>query len=156
MENDSVKELIRSARVRGDSSIRRYNAAVVDQVAAFVCFVLGGLGLREANVSLQLGFNELTIGLSAYAWYLIYFALTEWLFSATIGKYLFSLRVRSLSLQPCTFSQSMIRTAMRIIEVNPLLLGALPAILMIKFTRRGQRLGEILSGTIVIPAETSP
>jgi uncharacterized RDD family membrane protein YckC len=156
MESDSVKELIRSARVRGDSSIRRYNAAVVDQVAAFACFAIGGIGLRDLNVSFRLGLSDLTIGLSAYAWYLIYFALTEWLFSTTIGKYLFSLRVRSLSLQPCTLRQAMIRTAMRMIEVNPLLLGALPAILMIKFSQRGQRFGEILSGTIVVPADTSP
>jgi len=60
-------------------------------------------------------------------------------------------RVRSLSQQPCSFWQALIRTVTRVVEVNPILFGALPAILLIKFSKRGQRFGEMLSGTIVVP-----
>jgi uncharacterized RDD family membrane protein YckC len=42
---------------------------------------------------------------------------------------------------------------MTILEVNPLLLGGLPAGLVIISTKRKQRIGDLLAGTLVVPNE---
>ena len=151
--SESIKQLIHAARFVGDRSSQRYIAAVVDQIVAYGCAFGGAISLQNAGSFLRVNFSPLIVGLSAYAWYLAYFALTEWCFSTTPGKYFFSLRIQSLSDGPCTLKQALIRTAARIVEVNPILLGALPAILFIKFSQRGQRLGDMLSGTLVVSTD---
>ncbi|MCP3963087.1 MAG: hypothetical protein GY719_35050 [bacterium] len=43
------------------------------------------------------------------------------------------------------------RTLLRVFEVNPLLFGSLPAGLLVAFTKKHQRLGDSLAGTVVVP-----
>jgi hypothetical protein len=50
----------------------------------------------------------------------------------------------------------MLRTLLRVIEVNPILLGALPAGIMLLVTKRRQRLGDLLAGTVVISNKILP
>jgi uncharacterized RDD family membrane protein YckC len=84
--------------------------------------------------------------------YLLYFLIQEAAWSNTIGKRLFGLRLCSLSGEPCGWAVASIRTATRILEVNPILLGGLPAAIVGALSKRHQRLGDILSGSIVIRA----
>jgi uncharacterized RDD family membrane protein YckC len=83
--------------------------------------------------------------------YLAYFIVLEALWSRTLGKYFQVLIVRKLDGSRCDWKASLIRGCLRIIEVNPLLLGGIPAGLVIISTKRKQRLGDILAGTVVVP-----
>ncbi len=58
--------------------------------------------------------------------------------------------VRKLNGEPCDWTAAAIRSVLRVIEVNPLLLGGLPAGLVVISTARKQRLGDILGGTVVV------
>ena len=82
--------------------------------------------------------------------YLAYFVALEALWSRTLGKYFQGLIVRKLDGGKCDWRGAFIRGGLRIVEVNPLLLGGLPAGLFVISTDRKQRLGDILAGTVVV------
>ena len=82
--------------------------------------------------------------------YLAYFAVFEALWSRTPGKALFGLQVRTVDNQPCTWPGAVIRTVLRLLEVNAFLFGALPGALAILLSKRKQRLGDRLANTVVI------
>ena len=88
--------------------------------------------------------------------HLAYFFVFEALWSRTPGKYLFGLRVCQVDGSRCTLRSAMLRTLLRVIEVNPILLGALPAGIMLLVTKRRQRLGDLLAGTVVISNKILP
>ena len=88
--------------------------------------------------------------------YLAYFFVFEALWSRTPGKYLFGLRVCQVNGSRCTLRSAMLRTLLRVIEVNPILFGALPAGIMLLVTKRKQRLGDLLAGTVVISNKIHP
>ena len=94
--------------------------------------------------------GDIPASIAALLSYLGYYFLPEWLFGTTIGKAFFALRVRQLSGDPCTVGQVAVRTLARLVEVNPLLLGAIPAGIAILATERKQRLGDLLAGTVVV------
>jgi uncharacterized RDD family membrane protein YckC len=132
----------------GKASSGRFLAAQLDHAFGMVLFLAIAMNSAE-----RLG--DAVAGASALATYLGYYFFPEWLFGTTVGKSLFGLRVRQVSGAPCTGGQAMIRTLMRLVEVNPLLLGALPAGIAVLATKRKQ-LGDLLAGTIVVAAEQSP
>jgi uncharacterized RDD family membrane protein YckC len=82
--------------------------------------------------------------------YLAYYVILEALWSRTLGKYFQGLVVRKLDGSPCDWKAALIRSIKRVIEVNPLLLGGLPAGLVIISTERKQRIGDLLAGTVVV------
>ena len=82
--------------------------------------------------------------------YLAYFIVFEALWSRTPGKYFQGLIVRRLDGSRCDWKAALIRGGLRILEVNPFLLGGIPAGLVVISTQRKQRCGDILAGTVVI------
>jgi len=58
--------------------------------------------------------------------------------------------VRKLDGSPCDWKAALIRGALRLVEVNPILLGGLPAGLAIIASARKQRIGDMLAGTLVV------
>jgi uncharacterized RDD family membrane protein YckC len=82
--------------------------------------------------------------------YLAYFIVLEALWSRTLGKYFQGLIVRKLDGTRCDWTAALIRGGLRILEVNPLLFGGIPAGLVIILTSRKQRLGDILAQTVVV------
>ena len=60
--------------------------------------------------------------------------------------------VRKLDGSRCDWKAALIRSALRLVEVNPLLLGGLPAGLVIIASERKQRIGDLLAGTLVVSA----
>ena len=82
--------------------------------------------------------------------YLTYFVILEAIWSRTVGKYVQGLVVRKLDGTPCDFRAALIRSMLRIVEVNPLLLGGIPAGLVIIASPRKQRLGDLFAGTLVV------
>ncbi|MEI7685051.1 MAG: RDD family protein, partial [Planctomycetota bacterium] len=82
--------------------------------------------------------------------YFGYFLLSEASFGNTFGKWSMGLCIRSLQGQKCTARQGVIRTLLRPFEVNPIILGALPAGAAMFFSKRRQRFGDWLAGTVVV------
>lgn len=85
-----------------------------------------------------------------FLFYLGYFVVLEALWSRTLGKFFQGLIVRKLDGTRCDLKAALIRSALRIIEVNPILFGGLPAGLVIIASQRKQRIGDLLAGTVVV------
>lgn len=126
----------------GDASKARLIAVFVDHIiAAGVMFFAMMLVPESFPVLKALGF---------FLVYLGYFVVLEALWSRTLGKFFQGLIVRKLDGSRCDWTAALIRGALRIIEVNPLLLGGLPAGLVIIASQRKQRIGDFLAGTVVV------
>ena len=80
--------------------------------------------------------------------FMLYFTLTEWLLSATPGKFLMGLRVVSDGGARPTLWASLVRNAVGLLERQPIML--IVSFPMVVFSPRRQRLGDLLSRTIVV------
>ena len=128
----------------GNAGVPRFLAAQLDHAVAIILFFTAGMSLPRYV-------GELIGGCSAFGVYIGYYFLTEWLLGATLGKLLSNLHVRQISGARCTAGQIAIRTLLRLVEVNILFLGALPAGIAVLSTKRHQRIGDLLAGTVVVP-----
>jgi uncharacterized RDD family membrane protein YckC len=126
----------------GDSSKNRMLACGLD-VSITIVLSLIAAGLVNS-------FGSVAVIAGLVLTHLVYFFLFETLWSRTPGKHFFGLRVCQSDGSPCTMRSALIRTLLRIIEVNPVLFGPLPAGIMLMVTKRKQRLGDLLAGTVVI------
>jgi uncharacterized RDD family membrane protein YckC len=122
----------------------RFLAAQIDHAFALVLFFTAAMSLADDRP-----FQILPV-VAAVGVYLAYYFLSEWLLGATPGKFIFRLRVRQTSGERCTAEQTAVRTLLRLLEVNPLLFGAIPAGIAILATKRRQRIGDLLAGTVVV------
>ena len=82
--------------------------------------------------------------------YLAYFFVPEALFARTFGKKIHKLIICDLNGKKPGVYAAFIRTLLRIIEVNPLLFGGLPAGLVLISSDRKQRVGDMLARTVVV------
>jgi uncharacterized RDD family membrane protein YckC len=73
-----------------------------------------------------------------------------WMDGRSVGKRTLGLRVVRLDGSVPHFFQYMLRWIFRIVETNPFLLYGSFSILGISFTRRAQRIGDLLGGTVVV------
>jgi uncharacterized RDD family membrane protein YckC len=129
----------------GDASKARIIAFIIDNLIACLVALLT-VGLLNSNSPMLSG-SVLTIS------YLGYFFVFESLWSRTPGKFLQGLVVRKVDGNRCDLKDHLIRTLVRILEANPVLLGGIPAGIAIFSTARKQRLGDSLAGTVVIPTK---
>ena len=127
--------------VIGDASKARVIAWFFDHLIAFALMMVA-VGLVPQDFPLV---KEVLFFLI----YLAYFVVLEALWSRTLGKFVQGLVVRKLDGSRCDWGAAVIRGILRIVEVNPLL-GILPAGLAIIFSKRKQRLGDLLAGTVVV------
>jgi len=142
--NRRASSRIKSGELIGTASSYRLFAAILDNAAATLLFFVAGMSLAtEAPV-------QVLPAVAGIGSYLGYYFLTEWLMGATPGKLLMGLCVRQVGGRRCTAGQIAIRTLLRILEVNPLICGVLPAGVAVYCTARRQRLGDWLAGTLVI------
>ena len=79
--------------------------------------------------------------------------LFEGLTGTTPGKFLFGLWVRRVDRRRCSWGQVGVRTATRLLEVNPFLFGALPAGISVLTSGRHQRIGDKWAGTVVVSGD---
>jgi uncharacterized RDD family membrane protein YckC len=128
--------------VVGDASKSRLIALFLDHFIAFALMLFVVALVPERLPVIKAAFFFLI--------YLAYFVLLEALWSRTLGKYFQGLVVRKLDGGRCDWRAALIRGGLRVVEVNPLLLGGLPAGLFVISTGRKQRLGDILAGTVVV------
>jgi uncharacterized RDD family membrane protein YckC len=130
--------------INGSKSGPRYLAAQIDYMFAAIFFFGAAMSLADDRPFQIL---PAIAGVSAY---LGYFFVSESFWGGSPGKLLFGLRVRRLTGERCSVRQIGIRTLLRLIEVNPLLLGGLPACISIVCTQRRQRIGDLLAGSVVV------
>lgn len=131
---------------RYDTSIvvRRWGATLVDVV------VLGAL----AFAVFALPEAAQTWGLAAWAVVLLlYFVLLELRFGATPGKLVARVRVVGADGRRPTLRQTFLRTLLRLLEVNPFLMGGIPAGIVVLASKKRQRLGDMAAGTFVLRRE---
>ena len=126
----------------GDIISRRREATLADcivvYVAAITCLHLAGTASDTVKAVICI------VVVSSY--YLLFEGLT----GVTVGKLALGIRVVSDNGERPSFLQGVVRTAFRLIEVNPLLLGGLPAFLIVSASKNKQRLGDKLAGTYVV------
>jgi uncharacterized RDD family membrane protein YckC len=124
-------------------SLPRYIAALVDWALQMPLGVLVIKSLPASWAVLQL---PLVVVI-----FLGYFLLFEGLFGRTPGKLLTGLVVVQFDGRKCTWRQAWTRTYWRLLEVNPLLLGAIPAAIAVVRSPYHQRLGDHFAKTLVVP-----
>ncbi|HBV63414.1 MAG TPA: hypothetical protein DEF45_10375 [Rhodopirellula sp.] len=125
------------------TTIRRHVAAVGDNVLAILFSVLIAKQFPDSVFGLQV--------IAMVASYLGYYLIFEAVFCTTPGKYLTGLTIRNFDGGSCSFRQTLVRTVCRLVEVNPFVLGGLPAAASILWSRDKQRLGDKLARTVVVP-----
>ena len=126
----------------GDASKARLIAVFIDHFIAFALMLLAVAFVPESLPVLK--------GVFFFVIYLAYFVVLEAIWSRTLGKFFQGLVVRKLDGSPCDWTAALIRGGLRVFEVNPLLLGGLPAGLVIIASQRKQRIGDLLAGTVVV------
>jgi uncharacterized RDD family membrane protein YckC len=126
----------------------RYFAATIDQLLAMIVGFVAAVQLAPYGTVA----SWTALGLAYYG----YFFLSELLLGNTFGKWSMGLCIRTISGGPCTRSQLAIRSFWRLLELNPFVLGGLPACVAIVFTRRKQRIGDKHAGTLVLKRSELP
>lgn len=134
----------------GAGGTDRYFAAALDGVFA-VILVLVVAGVLSENMPARSGTVVNAIaGFAIFGFYLAYFFLFEAFFATTPGKFALSLQIRNLDGTRPKWRAAFVRTAARLVEVNPFLLGCIPAAIIIWRSPRRQRWGDLLAGTVVV------
>lgn len=134
----------------GTTRPERYLAAACDNLLAVFLVIYVAAEMSERIGPVKTTAVKAGIGFGVLGVYFVYFLVFEALFSTTPGKLLCGLQVRRLDDSKCGFRGALIRTATRLLEVNPMLLGCLPAALIVHSSVRKQRWGDFLAGTIVV------
>jgi uncharacterized RDD family membrane protein YckC len=131
-----------------DTIVPRHLAASLDNTLSIIASLVCAKAVPDAWPAIQ--------AVVFIAVFPGYFLLQEALFSRTLGKFCMGLIVVQYDGRRCTWRQAIIRTLFRFVEVNPLLLGALPAAISIIGSRHRQRFGDKVARTIVVPARRVP
>ena len=126
----------------GNTVLPRHMAAILDNLIAMILGVMAAKAINEDLLAVQ--------SLLFVATYLGYYFLFEGFISRTPGKLLTGVMVIQFDGGRCTWRQSLIRTCFRVLEVNPALLGAIPAALSIVLSRHHQRFGDKMARTVVV------
>jgi uncharacterized RDD family membrane protein YckC len=133
------------ARTQPTSLIfQRWAATVVDTFVCVALFiVLGVLSGGEGSWMLP----ALAVSVAAYC------IVLEGRWGATLGRLATKTRVVDRFGRSPGFGKAAIGTAFRLIEVNPLLIGGLPAGIAVGLSKTRQRLGDMVAGTYVLRTE---
>ena len=122
--------------------VRRWLGAWIDFIVLLSFLVVPDYVLGNATYQ-----ATLAVWLSLLA---AYFPVTEMVFGKTVGKLLTRTRVVSEAGRRPSFLQAIVRTLFRLIEVNPVLAGGIPAGIAVIASRGKQRLGDMAAGTYVL------
>jgi uncharacterized RDD family membrane protein YckC len=147
-ENDAqgplpIKELAARSPF-GELLVRRSFGACIDFVVLFVILLVPDSVLGNDRYR-----ATLWVWIGAQA---LYFLLTERVWGRTLGKLLTGTVVIDRAGKPPGILQVVVRTALRLVEVNPLLF-CLPAVFVFAISKRRQRIGDLLARTYVMRAE---
>ena len=129
-----------------DGEVRRRIGAYLVDVLAVLGAVASLLNVRE-KLSIPRATAVLAVGgVVAFPYHI----LLEGATGRTLGKAAFGIRVVRADGAPCTYRAAAIRTLLRFVDWMPA--AYLAGLVSIALTRRGQRLGDVAAGTVVVRA----
>ena len=141
--DSNLRQKGRPVRTSDGTVLPRHLAAIVDNFLAIVAAIVAVKATNEEWPILQ----GVVLVLVYFGYYLVF----ELAFSRTPGKILTGLIVVPVDGGRCNWRQTLIRTGMRFLEVNPMLFRAAPAAVCIIFSRNHQRIGDRVACTLVVP-----
>lgn len=121
--------------------VRRWAATWLDNLLFILVGVLL-IPLARIEIAAAIGIG--------FLFSLIYYPLTEGLVGKTVGKFLCGLTVVNAQGGPPGVGKAMIRTLWRLLEVNPFLVGGIPAGIAVLASKTRQRCGDNTAGTYVL------
>lgn len=121
-------------------------------VGVFVALLFLNLFVaRWIGFEMSQGFTALVLFVSVW-FYNVFFEASRW--GRTPGQKAMKIRVVSLTGGPVTVSQAVLRNFLRVIDFMPFMY--LTGFLACLFTRRFQRLGDLVAGTVMVYADPPP
>lgn len=130
--------------------LRRMGAAIIDYLL-FAALIRSAININQLFIGQRT--HSLFVQMGVIVLILAYYVLLEGLTGCTLGKRVMRIRVVDRYGEAPGLSKAFIRSMLRVVDSNPLLLGGLPAALGIVMTERGQRLGDLAARTYVVKAE---
>ncbi len=140
----------------GSLLFRRWLGAWIDFIALALLLALPVLLLRPFGPP---GAGLVLVG---FVLVLLYFPIAEGLWGRSVGKLVSGTIVVDEKGRPPGIGKAAVRTLLRLVEVNPFLLGGMPAGIVSMNTKAHQRIGDLLAGAYVVPlrelrqAQTQP
>jgi uncharacterized RDD family membrane protein YckC len=127
-------------------------AVLVERIVATVVDLLVMIPLVAATAAvLGAGTQSEAVFLSIIlVGYFSYYIIPEWLYGRTLGKQLTGIIVLRSNGRVPSLEQAVLRNLLRIIDGTA---GYLLGLLVILFTKENQRVGDLLSGTVVVSRE---
>ncbi len=122
--------------------LRRWLGAWVDFIVLFLIFVIVAKVMEDLDPGLLLITDVVLIA--------AYFILLEAKMGWTVGKLVSGMRIVNDAGQPPGVKAALLRTLLRLFEVNPFLLGGIPAGIAVNYSKARQRLGDMAAGTYVL------
>lgn len=143
---DKQEQSVRGITLHYDSGIivRRWLGCWIDIIGALAC-----LGIPDWILGNALYQKTLAVWLLLA---LAYFIVPELLWGRTLGKLLTGTVVVNERGGRPGIGQVLIRTVFRLIEVNPIIAGGIPAGIAAAVSKRKQRLGDMAANTYVMYA----
>jgi uncharacterized RDD family membrane protein YckC len=138
-------------RLEGENILfRRWAGCWIDFIAAAVLLVVAAApfaGVSDAELTDQ---QALTIFFVGIAVVFTYYAGLEAFTGRTLGKLVTGTIVVDAEGKPPGLWRALVRTLLRLLEVNPFLLGGIPAGVAVALTQDKRRLGDMAAGTYVV------
>jgi len=137
-----VRSIVKTYRLN-DVLGQRWAALIVDLFLFILVLVTPGLVTKvDSDVPLIL----------AAVFIPLYFVVLEGRWGLTLGKLAAKIRIVDDQGAVPGYRRATVRTLLRVVEVNPILLGGLPAAIVVAMSEHRQRLGDMIAGTYVLTA----
>lgn len=146
--NGEGRQLTAATIAAGYSSslvARRWLATIIDSAALALIFIGPIVVLPETLAKTVMPLLLLLLA--------AYFPVMETQLGGSLGKLATGTRVVNLQGGWPSWWQSIIRTLMRLVEVNPMLMGGIPAGITALVSKHHQRLGDMMARTYVLHRE---
>jgi len=121
---------------------QRWAATILDMFVFIIAFVIVANAFPDSNTGL------IALGLAIC----LYYVVMEGRWGATLGKLATKLRIVDQAGVAPGYGRASVRTLLRLIEVNPIVAGGIPAGIIAFLSPTKQRLGDMLAGTYVLNA----
>jgi len=120
----------------------RWVACLLDYVVLFAALMFAHWACQGLPIVVPW---SLWLGVAA-----LYFIVPEAMWGVSLGKLHTKIVVVDRHGNPPGTARALVRFLLRLVEINPLLCGGLPAGLLASLTPQKQRLGDMLAGTYVV------
>ena len=136
---DNPADIARTYKV-GHMLGQRWGALILDIFFFLVLFVALSMTIEDSDLPLTL----------MAVFIPLYFVILEGLWGVTLGKLGTKIRVVDAKGQKPGLLRALVRMLLRLIEVNPIIFGGIPAGIVVWLSDTRQRLGDMLAGTYVL------